>query len=192
MEEETTTPLNDQNNYTFKEEPKYAGFWLRVGAALIDLLVFLPIMAFGYYNMLVLKSIPMLYAVTVLTALYKPLMEWKYGATLGKMAVKLKVVNYDFKPINIDQAFTRYLPWAVSVIFSLMSTTVIYRASGFEYIDTWMEMNKVAQNPALNIASQIYNLVFLIVVGALIFDKKKRGIHDKMAKTYCIKIEKED
>ena len=76
------------NTHGFKEEIEYAGFWIRVGAAIIDSFVMIPIIAISFYNLLSLKSVILLYILTLISAVYKPLMEWRYGATVGKMAVK--------------------------------------------------------------------------------------------------------
>ena len=160
MEENITTEATE-STYEFKEETIYGGFWARFGAAFIDILVFVPIILFSNYNIISIKSIALLYVLTLISALYKPLMELKYGATLGKMALRLKVVNHNLEPINVDQAFMRYLPWAISIIFQLMAATVMYNAENFQQIDTWEEMAMLAKNPVLDIISSIYFFAFL-------------------------------
>lgn len=77
----------EERNYRF------AGFWIRVGATIVDILVMLPFVGLSFYILLVLKSLPLMIVITVIMAAYKPLMEYQYGATLGKMAVGIKVVN---------------------------------------------------------------------------------------------------
>jgi len=178
------------NNHGYQEEIEYAGFWIRFGAGLIDMLVMIPIIAISLYNQFDIKSIVLLYVLTVLSALYKPLMEWRYGATLGKMACKIKVVNEDLNPISIDQGFGRYIPWGISAILQLMAATYIFSNPGFSAADTFMKIGVIAQNSPLGNISNFYNLVFLIIVGSLIFDKKSRGFHDKIAKTMVIKVKK--
>ncbi|MDG1476566.1 MAG: RDD family protein [Vicingaceae bacterium] len=189
--------MNEENieettfdNHGYKEEIEYAGFWIRFGAALIDVLVMIPIIAISTYNQFEMKSIVLLYALTVLSALYKPLMEFKYGATLGKMACKIKVVNEDLNPITIDQGFGRYIPWGISVVLQLMAASYIFSDPGFNSADTYMEIGLIAQNSPIANISNIYNIVFLVIIGSLIFDKKSRGFHDKIAKTTVIKVKK--
>ncbi len=181
--------IDDKNGY--QEEIEYAGLWIRLGAAVIDTLVLIPIIGLSMYNQFDIKSLTLLYVLTVLSALYKPLMEWRFGATLGKMACKIKVVNEDLKPISIDQSFGRYAPWAISVVIQLLVATQIFMDPGFKAADTFIEIGVIAQNSPLNNVSSIYNLIFFIIVGWLIVDKKKQGVHDKIAKTFCIKIPKD-
>lgn len=179
------------DNHGYKEEIEYAGFWIRLGAAVIDIIVMVPIIGLSMYNQFGLKSIVLLYSLTVLSALYKPLMEWRFGATLGKMACKIKVVNEDLNPISIDQGFGRYIPWGISAIIQLMAATFIFSDPGFNSADTFIEIGVIAQKSPLTNISNIYNFVFIIIVGSLVFDKKNRGFHDKIAKTTVIKIRKE-
>lgn len=186
MEEKQAPSI--ENNFGFKEEIQYAGFWIRVAASLIDLLIMIPILVLGYFNQINLKSIVILYVLTILSALYKPLLEWRYGATLGKMACKIKVVNEKLKPISIDQAFGRYIPWAISAILQLMVATNIFLSPKFTSAHTYMEIGILTQESPLNNVSSIYSLIFLLIVSWVIFDPRKQGVHDKIAKTFCIKV----
>ena len=66
----------DENNSS-SEDVKYAGFWIRVAAALVDGLVTLPIGLLITYNFLSIKSYPLMILLTILSMFYKPLMEAK-------------------------------------------------------------------------------------------------------------------
>ena len=162
MSEESLDDVLTDNNYGYQEETEYAGLWIRVGAALIDILVMIPLFVISYYNQIDMKSLVLLYILTVLSALYKPLMEWRYGATLGKMACKIKVVNEKLKPISIDQRLGRYIPWGISVIIQLMAATNIFTAAGFKTANTYMEIVALAQNYPLNTVSSIYSVILVV------------------------------
>ena len=58
-------------------------------------------------------------------------MEWRYSATIGKMASKIKVVDEHQEFISIDQAFGRYIPWIINHTFSLISYTYIFQSEAF-------------------------------------------------------------
>ncbi|MBL4668427.1 MAG: RDD family protein [Flavobacteriales bacterium] len=177
-------------NHGYEEEIEYAGFWIRVGAALIDTLVFSPLIALSFVNLFYFKSLVLLYVMIVLQSLYKPLMEFRYGATLGKMAVKIRVVNENQGFITIDQAFGRYIPWVISAIISLITSTAIYTSPEFYKLTTYIELTKFSQNLPLSTVSQVYNIVFLVLICWVVIDPKKQGLHDKIARTFCIKIKK--
>ena len=178
---------SDYEIHGFKEEVEYASFWIRVGAALIDTLVFAPLIALSFVNLFYVKSLVLLYVMMVLQALYKPLMEFKYGATLGKMAVKIKVVNEEHNPITIDQSFGRYLPWVISTVISLITTTAMYMSADFHSLTTYMQLAEFSENLPLNTVSQAYNFIFLLLILWMVIDKKNQGVHDKIAKTMVIK-----
>ena len=96
-----------EENNSSQEEIKYAGFGIRLLAVIIDGFVTSPIGILIVYNFLVIKSFPLMILTTILSALYKPLMEWRYGATVGKMTLKLKVIDEFNNYLRLDQAFGR-------------------------------------------------------------------------------------
>ncbi len=182
---------SDFEVHGFKEEVEYASFWIRVAAALIDTVVFAPLIVLSFVNLFYVKSLVLLYVMMVLQALYKPLMEFKYGATLGKMAVKIKVVNEEQHPITLDQSFGRYLPWVISTVISLITTTAIYMSVDFNNLTSYMQLAEISESMPLNTVSQAYNFIFLILILWMTIDKKNQGVHDKIAKTMVIKAKKD-
>lgn len=108
------------------ENQEYAGFWIRVGAALIDTLLFLLVMAIpltliygaeywtsttgvkGYWDVLLQYIAPI-----VITVWF-----WvKYLGTPGKMALRLRVVDAKTGHApTTPQAIGRYLGYYVSIL----------------------------------------------------------------------------
>jgi uncharacterized RDD family membrane protein YckC len=114
---------------------QYAGFWIRVGAKLIDgiilgiaSLVFLvPLMIFGMSqsggNSSEAAALPMMglqigfqLVWMVVSALYAIFFIGKYGATPGKMACKLKVVMADGGKVSYGRACGRFFAEILSQI----------------------------------------------------------------------------
>ena len=58
------------------ENQEYAGFWIRVGAGVIDILVMIPIFVASYFNQFNIKSLALLYILTLLSLIYKPLLDF--------------------------------------------------------------------------------------------------------------------
>ena len=86
---------------------KYASFWERVGASLIDFLIFIPVYGLSYYNSMSMKSLPLAIILSLAYLVYKIYMEGKSGATIGKRAMKIKVVTEDNQPINMGTSAVR-------------------------------------------------------------------------------------
>ena len=110
----------------------YAGFWIRVAAYLIDYIVLMVVTyglmfaIFGSTFMVMdpnriqnMENDPEAAAAFIGiytgiffisffgTALYKALMVWKWGGTLGKLAVGIKVVDIEGRPLSLGRAIGR-------------------------------------------------------------------------------------
>jgi len=171
-------------------EVQYAGLWIRVGASIIDSFVILPIGLLSFYNLLAFKSLLFMILLTILASLYKPLMEWRYGATLGKMAMKIKVVSEDYGFLGLEQAFGRYMPWMITQVLTLVSYYYLFNSDGFLEMDSFLELGTMTQESPTDTINTVYNFIFIIIVGSLAVDKRHQGFHDKIAKTFCIKVQK--
>lgn len=167
---------------------RFAGFWVRVGASLVDFLVMIPFAFLSFYIIIVLKSLPLVILVHIIMAAYKPLLEYQYGATLGKMAVGIKVINEDGGLLTPNQAIIRYLPWLISNVINLLLVVEIFGAPGFDEVGGFFEYFEFAQlNPSsLSSLSSVASLLIFVSVLVLVFNKQKQALHDKWAKTYCI------
>ena len=169
------------------ENVRYAGFGPRLGAMLIDALILAPLTVLGFYNSINFKSLPLMLVISFASFLYKPYLEWKRSATFGKTAVGIKVVNYSMENIDLNQAIARYFPWVISFMISFIMSITLYLSPGFNDVSDFIELNTLLQKSPLNTINSIYSVIFLILVGSLIADAKKQGVHDKYAQTYCIK-----
>jgi len=166
-----------------------AGFWIRVLAFLIDGLVFSPVFALSLINMLQVKSLLLLFVILLPELIYKPFMEAFYGATLGKMALKIRVIDPHGNNLTLGKAYVRsFLPILVpvvlsfAVLFSLFLTPGFERASSFEEIDELMTLG----NPLLSFLDDIATWVLVIDVVVVPFSSRKRAIHDMMAGSFCV------
>jgi uncharacterized RDD family membrane protein YckC len=80
--------VENQNDIT------YGGFWIRTGALFVDgIIIGVLVLSLMYFNATQWKSVPVLILLSFMSVAYKPFCEFKYGATVGKMACNLGVVN---------------------------------------------------------------------------------------------------
>jgi len=87
-----------------KTKLDYAGFFIRLVAVLLDFLVLAIIQRFVRFAF----RPPLKGFVSLTVSLgYAPLMLYYYQATLGKMALKLKVVSEDNKKLEVFQVLLR-------------------------------------------------------------------------------------
>ena len=107
-------------------EYEYAGFWIRIGASIIDLILIsiftLPITMIVYeesilkYNSFILG--PTDFLINWVLPVFSTILFWLYkSATPGKMICKLKILNEeDGQPLSIGQAIGRYLAYFLSML----------------------------------------------------------------------------
>lgn len=167
---------------------RYAGFWTRVGASLVDAIVLLPLTGLSFYILLGMKSLPLMILISLVMTAYKPVMEYQYGATVGKMALGIKVINEEGGMLTPNQAIIRYSPWLFGSIINILSLVELFGLGVFGEIGGFMDYVTLTQEHSsiLNTLSSFAGLVVLVSVLVLLFNDQKQALHDKWAKTYCI------
>ncbi|HMS67351.1 MAG TPA: RDD family protein [Saprospiraceae bacterium] len=182
------------DNFIVGDKPNYklAGFGIRFGASLIDFCAMIPLVGISIYNTYFLKNLPLALVIGILLMCYKPFMEFQYGATLGKMAVKLKVVNLDFEKITLSQSITRYIPWLGGSLLSLATTYLLFQNPEFKETTDFMAIALIQGELMPQWINYAVNSITLISALVIIFNKNKQGLHDMLADTYCVYKEQTD
>ena len=94
----------------------YAGFWIRAAARLIDLIILgmvMSILRFAFRTMPLIQEGPF---TLVVGCLYEFYFVSRFGATIGKIGLNLKIVQADGSPVTRSLAFRRYLAMGLSVL----------------------------------------------------------------------------
>ena len=184
MEEVLDQPLIQ----THEPNVRYGGFWPRLGALIIDGLVLAPI-SFGlnFLNITTWKSSLLLLVLTLVSIAYKPFMEIVYGATLGKMAFDLKVVNLKFETASISEVLLRNAFHLVPSLLSLVATLGVYQLSGFESVSGYGEYSDYLSSfTILETINLLHGLLVVADTIVLLADRNSRAWHDKIARTCVI------
>lgn len=175
----------------FKKVPQtyeFATFGDRVKASVIDTLIFIPFIFMTIYNWTTLKYYEIDLFLNTAMILYKPIMEWHYGATIGKMIAKIKVVDLQFADITLDQSFRRFAIYFVGYGISLMASYALFQDPDFASATTLVEVGDLQAKSPLNDFSQMASFLVLVSVTFVAFDLKRQALHDRLAETYCIKV----
>lgn len=101
----------------------YAGFWPRLMAHNIDLLILLP----TYYvcQMLVSDKLTLLVICFILSYIYESTMIYFQGGTVGKRMMKIKVVSISGDKISIQRSLLRALVKIPSLLTFFIGFIVI-------------------------------------------------------------------
>jgi uncharacterized RDD family membrane protein YckC len=173
-------------------ESIYSGFLSRLGANLLDMLILIP-----YTFLLVFINSFHMYAyfVTLIPNIlfifwYNIYLPKKFGGTPGKLIVGLKIVKIDSSGIDWRESFLRY---SINIVLSIISIAMMVKAILLADIDiyndlTWLDKNIYLANivniKLIQVLSNIWVWSEIIV---LLFNKRKRAIHDFIAGTVIIK-----
>ena len=176
-------------------EPQYtlARFWPRFGAYFLDgLIIGSFVLLFNYINFTQLQSFALYLPVTIIGILYKPYMEYKYAATLGKMAFKIKVTDYSLKKISFKQSMLRSL---ILFIPTLLYIPIYYLAFNNPNVNS-TDFNGFNQQITESYPTffWITSLTYVISLTDLVVylidsEKQKRSLHDRIGETLVIKNE---
>lgn len=167
----------------------YASVVQRVFALMIDSIVFLPLNLLSQYNLFTLKSFPVMVLIAVAWWVYKPVMEWHYGATLGKMVVKIRVLDDRMQRITFNQALLRFMPYFAISLSLLLSQFNLFYLDGFATaytVEDIQELTKEIQGGSLLLGAYF---VYLFAVTPVLYDEKRQALYDKMSQTYCIAVQ---
>jgi len=98
-------PLSKDGKYV------YAGFWKRLGAAILDFVVWIPFHILVYYvssiNIVIALGVAIIQA--FFYSIYNVSLNLIYGGTLGKLLVEIRITKPNGKKIGIKTA----LLWSV-------------------------------------------------------------------------------
>ena len=181
---------------TINEQRVYVGFWKRFVAGFADFVVLIPFIIFFTWlesidrNLAIIITIPS----TALFALYHVIFNARFGGTLGKLLVGIRITRPDGSPIAWSHAWWRSsVDLAFAFLFLCGNVWALSQIDPMTYsgLDWMMRAENLQQlHPAwfglVFILQQVWVWSELIV---LLFNKRKRAIHDFIAGTVVIKKE---
>ena len=163
------------------------GFWIRVVAEFIDGLLFGPLSIILYrMNVLSIKSVFLIFCIRIPQLVYKPFMQSFYGATLGKMACGLQVIDSNGQKLTLRAAYIRFIPILIPTLMAIVGCIMLFSMPEFESASTMSEINQLThENDLWRIRR--FLLYFLLVDCVFVaFTHRKRAIHDMMAGSFCV------
>ncbi len=167
----------------------FAKFGARFGASLIDgLLLILVNLPITYFNVTQWK-VPALYiVVSLISVVYKPFMEYRYGATVGKMIVGIKVVGYQFQKVTLREELSRVSFYLVPNIIQEIMTMKVYFSDDLSKISSYRDYSNYVteSNPAMVVLNLIVFVLLIADCICFLSDAQKRSLHDMYAGTFVI------
>ena len=114
----------------------------------------------------------------------------RFGGTPGKLVIKARIVRNNGKYLNWGQAFLRMLipSIIISINSHLMQWNSIITWPSETHINSFMEMGRVMNEygqPFATISDFLCIIIYIDIL-VILFNKKKRAIHDFIAGSYVI------
>ena len=163
-----------------------AGFWIRVLATVIDAAVLLPVTALLALSSGILPGVVSVVLSGIPGLIYKPLLESRFGATLGKMVCGIMVVDYRSRRPALSTAVMRALPFILANALGIASGVYFLTMPGHGTTRTLQEFLQLMQrNPVLTI-QQVWSFIVMLDCLVVALDVRKRAVHDMVAGTFCI------
>ena len=166
----------------------YGTFWPRFWALLIDGLILAVLTPLTIYNTTQWKNSPLLLVIACIQMAYKPFFEYVYSATPGKMALRLKVVNYEYSKASLNGILLRNIFGIAGSLISVVLRLFIF------YQPVFLQNLPIQSTSVTNIATMASVLVgaaifiiYLVDLGFLLSSAESRSLHDRIGKTFVIK-----
>lgn len=176
----------------FENEPQmqivYTGFWERLGALILDWLVLLPLTIANYFNTERWGSVSVSVVISVVAIVYKPLLEYLFGATLGKKGLAITVVNKSYGKITAGEAILRNIFQIITGLAGVAIAVYSLQHGGANHMASAKSFGDFDTATVLSVFFSLGIFVlYLADAICLVANPKKQSLHDLIAGTYVIK-----
>lgn len=175
-------------------ESIYAGFWLRLSSMLLDMIFVYPLVLLMNYMNDQGRNYYILYLVLfhIFFFIYDIYFVKRWGGTPGKMITNIKIISTDGKKAGWKEALLRgSVQSLLGIIGSMAYIMAIMKISVHEYdslgdLERYKRVNNFLPN-WYSIVLWLQICWFFSEVVVLLFNKRKRALHDFVANTVVIK-----
>ena len=172
---------------------RYAGFWRRLGALLLDGLILFPISAtsmwcFSHYRLFYLYT---LLPMTLFGLFFSVYLVRRYGGTPGKLIAGIRIRKVNGDAIGYREAMLRYLPECIlGILSSIAMALAILQMSDAEYLGfTFAERARqtLLHAPAWERhVRMIQNVWIWSEFIVMLTNRRRRALHDFIAGTVVV------
>lgn len=172
---------------------RYAGFWYRLAAGIVDAVIQLAVFVVGLWlaSTSHLAGLLVWAPLTAFYAVYNVYFHARWGRTIGKMVAGIRVVKTSGAPITLREAVLRSsVDIGFLVLYIVATYTALLAIPAHEYERLgWFGQSKALQalKPAWwHWADILDNIWVWSEVVVVLFNPQKRALHDFIAGTVVI------
>lgn len=172
----------------------YAGFWSRFGAGFIDALVLLPLSYLFLWlegfdrTLAIIITIPS----AILFSMYNVYFNARFGGTIGKLVRGIRVTKPDGSSIGWSEAWKRSsvdLSYSGLILFLEVQALLLVDPVNYSAASSFVERVTLLQACYPSWYSKVYPIYQIWMwseVFVVLFNKRKRAIHDFIGGTVVI------
>lgn len=158
-----------------------AGFWIRVAAYSIDLLVVLVLAVASMF----MRSVAGYILLMIPLIAYKPVLEGLLGGTAGKLALGLRVVSNEGGLLGLAGGFVRSGIFILPVIPNMMLQVKMI-GLGISPLNVQEVQAFQQANMMLYMVSWVLSGIAVVSCIVVAFNVRKRGLHDMIADSFVV------
>jgi uncharacterized RDD family membrane protein YckC len=171
-------------NRAYLEMVRYETGWKRFWAAIVDGIVFMPFLLAGHWIEQSAYDASLVMAWTIFATfapiVYSVLLHYKYGQTIGKWVTDIKVIDVsETRLISLRQSLLResfYI--GIELIALLYFLFLVVQAGDINYIvEDYRSFTDIP-----------FFLWLLLELVSMLTNKKRRAVHDFLAKSVVVRI----
>jgi len=150
-------------------------------------MIFLPAGILLIIDLVEWKSYLVVVLISLPSFIYKPFMESLKGATLGKMACGLRVIDENGGNLPLGKAYLRSLPNLASLVVAMLSYALWFADPAFLEATSVFDIMAMGRSNELAGPSFVVQLFLLIDCLIVAFNPQKRALHDYLAGSFCVR-----
>ena len=175
---------------------RYAGFWVRLAARLIDLIVLSPVIFLDYWlaRQTVTLAVVAAGGYLVVAQAYEICLVALKGGSVGKLVLGLRIVCLDGRPAGWRESFLRRsvdLVLATLALVGRLPSLVLVSPQQYASLTSAAARNALRYSVAYPWYRPVEGLLvtwLLVDAGTLLFNDRRRAIHDFIAGTVVLRV----
>jgi uncharacterized RDD family membrane protein YckC len=171
------------------DAPRIASPWARIAAALLDGIILFPVgILVVFFSSRSWKFALFVFPVyQLLYVSYQAFFHSRYGATLGKMALKMQVVNEDYSKIDFYTALKRIsVEGVLQGALMILSVNMFLSLKSNFPVTNMMDFAKMIQVGPYHTVNMLEGGWDYLGIMSCLFSQKRKALHDYIAGTVVI------
>lgn len=177
------------------EEFEYGGFWRRVGAAVLDGIIMIPMGLLLFFLMYKTSQAYLYYLAPsiVVSLFYYVYLVKRFGGTPGKRIIGMRITMVDGSPVTTQAAVIRYAPFFLLQVLAILAAvkgqlTPVDNYDSLNFLEKMQTLQR-GQSAWSGLITGLTYIWWIATAITLAANYRKRAAHDFMAGTVVLRTD---